>query len=762
MRKISKNNHAASVEFAISILVFSTSLFVVTASITPSVEQASVQFYTVAEDAAVKISGLLISSTSEVGLVDSDIQGISPDEIPGDRIEDAADLEVCIISCVGTGTEITVSFTIKNLRTPNSDGCTYEISIYDISGSITGSRSGTEGGPLDQIQNGFDRDIEELGIPITSSSSKVTVTITPYNYDASSSNNEATIELNKSPYTPSNPDPYAGKQGVSKTASLSWSGGDPDSGDTVSYDIYFGISSTPPKVDTVSHPATTTTITWSPSSMNYETTYNWTIIASDGSLSSNGILWSFTTKDTPNTPPAKPTEPYIDGIQLIYTGTVLTFNTETTDPEGNQISYLFDWGDGSNSGWIGLYDSGETANTTKSYSSSGRFDVKVKAKDTLGDESDWSDSCPVLVITQPAPPVPTLPTEQYSRSTGCIGVTYYFSSSGEVGGTIKFSWGDGFESPWISTSVGWATYGHSYSNFGIYFITAKQKVNDVESGWSYPLLFNIPEVKSVDLKCFQKDTQIVMADYTTKNIQDMQIDDEVMSYNTATKSFTTDIVTEVYSNSPEDMLSDYTIKINDDVVGTPEHLVLTNNICMPKYLMLNKIQNLFWKPLSELKVGDLLLNGRVNSIERLDGRISTFNMETKTYHNYLVRFSDGANMIVHNGGRYVVSGNEEGNGKSMKTPAVTNNDLSTILSMDLILQLGEMSYDELEVLLFGELAESEDFKFSITIDNSRSTFLHIPLPEGFSPDVQASHTEHLVVNGNDRYAYATMTVTVAH
>ncbi|EMR73530.1 PKD domain protein [Thermoplasmatales archaeon SCGC AB-539-N05] len=68
-----------------------------------------------------------------------------------------------------------------------------------------------------------------------------------------------------------------------------------------------------------------------------------------------------------------------------------TYSASTTDPEGDQINYLFNWGDGSDSGWLGLYNSGETVSASHKWTSKGSYEIKVKAKDVNGMESEWSD-----------------------------------------------------------------------------------------------------------------------------------------------------------------------------------------------------------------------------------------------------------------------------------------------------------------------------------------------------------------------------------
>jgi hypothetical protein len=52
---------------------------------------------------------------------------------------------------------------------------------------------------------------------------------------------------------------------------------------------------------------------------------------------------------------------------------------------------LFDWGDGTDSGWIGPEDSGTQVSSTHTWTRTDVFNVKVKAKDIRGDQSEWSE-----------------------------------------------------------------------------------------------------------------------------------------------------------------------------------------------------------------------------------------------------------------------------------------------------------------------------------------------------------------------------------
>ncbi|MFO7677000.1 MAG: M14 family zinc carboxypeptidase [Thermoplasmatota archaeon] len=93
--------------------------------------------------------------------------------------------------------------------------------------------------------------------------------------------------------------------------------------------------------------------------------------------------------NTPNNPPEKPETP--KGPSQGSPGTNYLFSTKTIDVDGDKIFYNFSWGDGTYSGWIGPFDSGEEAFATHSWDEKGTYEIKVKAKDIIGDESDWSD-----------------------------------------------------------------------------------------------------------------------------------------------------------------------------------------------------------------------------------------------------------------------------------------------------------------------------------------------------------------------------------
>ncbi|MCW3133560.1 MAG: hypothetical protein N2V78_04445 [Methanophagales archaeon] len=100
---------------------------------------------------------------------------------------------------------------------------------------------------------------------------------------------------NNPPYTPSNPSPANHATGQSIHTDLGWTDGDLDAGDTVTYDVYFGTSTSPLKVSTAQSGTT-----YDPGTLNYTTKYYWKIVATDNhGASTTGPLWDFTTGSVP-------------------------------------------------------------------------------------------------------------------------------------------------------------------------------------------------------------------------------------------------------------------------------------------------------------------------------------------------------------------------------------------------------------------------------------------------------------------------------
>jgi len=94
-------------------------------------------------------------------------------------------------------------------------------------------------------------------------------------------------------------------------------------------------------------------------------------------------------------PPAKPSRP--SGLKRIKVDKLYKYTSSATDPDDDQIYILFDWDDGTSSGWLGPYNSGQKVSAYHKWNEPGSFEIRVKAKDINGSQSEWSDPLSVTM-----------------------------------------------------------------------------------------------------------------------------------------------------------------------------------------------------------------------------------------------------------------------------------------------------------------------------------------------------------------------------
>lgn len=101
-----------------------------------------------------------------------------------------------------------------------------------------------------------------------------------------------------------------------------------------------------------------------------------------GNYRSDGVIAKVSAFE--NQRPDKPDEP--DGKKRGQPDTQYTFTASATDPDGDTVTqYKWDWGDGNFSDWLDTNEANYTWTTEDS------FEIRVKAMDEHGGESDWSD-----------------------------------------------------------------------------------------------------------------------------------------------------------------------------------------------------------------------------------------------------------------------------------------------------------------------------------------------------------------------------------
>jgi aminopeptidase YwaD len=181
-----------------------------------------------------------------------------------------------------------------------------------------------------------------------------------------------------------------------------------------------------------------------------------------------------------------PADPVLTGPTTGVINEMYTYAVVTTEPDGENVYYFIDWGDGTNSGWLGPYTSGQQASAQKSWSTAATYIVRAKAKDINQVSSGWSDPLMVTILLDRVPEAPTID----GPAKGRAGTNYLFTftTTDPDGDLVYFmiDWGDGQMTDWIGpyASGAIAAVNHKWNETGTYTIQAKAKdTHGVESDW---------------------------------------------------------------------------------------------------------------------------------------------------------------------------------------------------------------------------------------------------------------------------------------
>lgn len=171
-----------------------------------------------------------------------------------------------------------------------------------------------------------------------------------------------------------------------------------------------------------------------------------------------------------------PPKPVIYGPDNGAINVEYTFCTDAiVDPEGDSFFAFWDWDDGTNSGWLGPYASGEPICAPHAWTEPGVYCIKVKIKDTGGTESEWSDPFCITISDTPllTPPIIKGPTH------GKIGISYnYTFNSTYIDGEplgYMIDWGDGSHDVVTGLAGTETTANHTWTKRGPYVISARAK-----------------------------------------------------------------------------------------------------------------------------------------------------------------------------------------------------------------------------------------------------------------------------------------------
>lgn len=211
-----------------------------------------------------------------------------------------------------------------------------------------------------------------------------------------------------------------------------------------------------------------------------------------GGAGSQLSLWvTSNPPETPNTP---------TGPVLCLWHENYSYSSTTTDPDGDQICYRFDWGDGSISSWLGPYDSGQPGTGYHIWTEVGVYIITAQAQDSHGKISEKSDPLVVTIRDNQPPLAPQIT----GRSQGKPGTSYLFhiQTTDPEDDTIWYliDWGDNTTSDWAGPFDSGFILGmqHAWTDTGDFIVKAKAKDSwGAEGNWStfqvkMPTLYKIP------------------------------------------------------------------------------------------------------------------------------------------------------------------------------------------------------------------------------------------------------------------------------
>jgi hypothetical protein len=174
-------------------------------------------------------------------------------------------------------------------------------------------------------------------------------------------------------------------------------------------------------------------------------------------------------------PPEKPTTP--EGPDEWSQNVETTFSTSAIEPNGEQVYYKFDWGDGEFSDWVGPYNSGEIGEASHIWTEIGDYEIRAIAKDVNGIQSEWSDPAYLSIVVNEKPTKVVI--EGPSWGFGGTEYEFTFTSTDAESPEIyyRIDWDDGDDTGYIGPySSGEAiTLSHKWKLKDTYWVKAWAK-----------------------------------------------------------------------------------------------------------------------------------------------------------------------------------------------------------------------------------------------------------------------------------------------
>lgn len=195
----------------------------------------------------------------------------------------------------------------------------------------------------------------------------------------------------------------------------------------------------------------------------------------------------------PNRPPARPDVPAGPASGKIYVN--YTYATRAIDPDGDSVSYQFDWGNGQLSDWSPFRPGVSTYALAKHWYQNADYTIRARAKDTHEAISEWSEGL-ILSIGNLAPTTPQFlyaPDTLWPGMTDSIVVLSYDFDLDSFNYLID--WGDssGEDTSDLTFSGGIRTFRHEWLNTGTFAVRVRARdLREALSDWSEVRAVQVP------------------------------------------------------------------------------------------------------------------------------------------------------------------------------------------------------------------------------------------------------------------------------
>jgi hypothetical protein len=196
-----------------------------------------------------------------------------------------------------------------------------------------------------------------------------------------------------------------------------------------------------------------------------------------------------------NDSPNQPTRPV--GNATGYRNMSYPYYVVASDPNLDDVSYEFSWGDDTPNTIIGPFPQGSNQSAPHSWSSLGSKLVQVRAKDSYDASSAWSQTLSVNIVNR-APNIPGQPSWSSGRYvySPC---TFYTNANDPDGDALQyiFDWGDSSSQNTTAScpSGTTASASHTWTRPTTYQVKAKARdcygLNS--TSWSTPLSFTVSQ-----------------------------------------------------------------------------------------------------------------------------------------------------------------------------------------------------------------------------------------------------------------------------